>query len=322
MTFGKKIFSVLWLLLTALSAFPSIGIANTISIIVPFAPGGPTDVLARVIATQLSEDLKQPVIVENKAGATGAIGTKFVANAAPDGTTLLMATGSVMTTAPLLLPGHFDPLKDFTPISQLVVDENILVVHPSLPVKSVPEFIAYAKANPGALDYGTSGVGSSYNLGTELFSARTGIKVTHVPYKSTAQAMQDLIAGHVKFMFSPVSASRSWIDEGKMRPLGIASLQRHPNYPNLAPIAELAEIPGFEFATWQGLFVPAKTPQPVVQKISAALAVAMAKPKVKAHIAQIGMQTLDADEQEVKSKIKKELELWAKVIKDAGITIQ
>lgn len=319
MPFRKKILLALALTLATLCFGGRMSFAGVISIIVPFAPGGPTDILARVIANQLSEDLKQPVIVENKAGATGAIGTRYVAHAAPDGMTLLMATGSVMTTAPLLLPGHFDPTKDFTPVSSLVVDENILVVHPALPVNSVQEFVAYAKANPGALNYATSGVGSSYNLGTELFSSRVGIKVTHVPYKNTSLAMQDLVAGHVQFMFSPVSASGSWIKSGKMRPLGVASLQRHPAFPDLLPIADLAGIPGFEFATWQGLFLPARTPQPIAEHLRAALQVAMDSPSVKQRISQLGMRTININAEEVVLKIENDLALWEKVIRNAGI---
>lgn len=306
--------------LITFNAFAQLSSANVVRIIVPFPAGGPTDVLARVVAPKLGEGLQQTVIVENKAGATGAIGAQYVANAEANGMTIMLGTSSVMTTSPLLAPSHpFDPVKDFVPVGTIAVDENILVVNPSLPVKSVPELLAYAKENPNSLNYSTSGVGSSYHLGTEMFQSRAGIKLTHVPYKGTSPAMQDLAAGHVQVMFAAVSTASPYIKSGKMRPLGIASLKRHPDFPNLAPVAESANLPGFEFATWMGLFLPAKTPKAIVERTRAALTSAMKSPEVREKIIKLGMQPISHTEKEIVAMTEKDLAQWAKVIKNAGI---
>lgn len=293
---------------------------NIVRIVVPFPAGGPTDVLARVVAPKLAEELKQTVVVENKAGATGAIGAQFVAKSEPNGTTIMLGTSSVMTTAPLLAPGHpFDPVKDFVPVGTIAVDENVVAVNPNTPIKSVAELIAYAKAHPGKLNYSTSGVGSSYHLGTELFQSRAGIQMTHVPYKGTSLAVQDLVAGHVQVIFTAISTAAPYIKAGKMRALGVASLTRHPEFPDLAPVAETAKLPGFEFATWMGLFLPAKTPKPIVERTQAALAQVMKNPEVRDKIARLGMQPISRTEKEIVSMVQKDLAQWSKVIKDADI---
>lgn len=291
-----------------------------VRIVVPFPAGGPTDVLARVVAPKLAEALQQTVVVDNKAGATGAIGAQFVARSEPNGLTMMLGTSSVMTTSPLLAPSHpFDPVKDFVPVGTIAVDENVVAVHPSVPIKSVPELVAYAKANPGKLNYSTSGVGSSYHLGTELFQSRAGIKLTHVPYKGTSPAIQDLVAGHVQVIFTAISTATPYIKSGKMRALGVASLKRHPDFPELAPVAETAKLPGFEFATWMGLFLPANTPKPIVERAQAALAAAMKSPEVREKIAKLGMQPISRSEKEIVMMIEKDLAQWGKVIKDADI---
>lgn len=294
--------------------------ANIVRIIVPFPAGGPTDVLARVVAPKLAEGLQQTVIVENKAGATGAIGAQYVAKSEPNGLTIMLGTSSVMTTSPLLAPSHpFDPVKDFVPVGTIAVDENVLVVNPSTPIKSVQELLAYAKDNPGKLNYSTSGVGSSYHLGTEMFQSRAGIDLAHVPYKGTNPAVQDLVAGHVQLMFTAISTAAPYIKAGKMRALGVASLKRHPDFPDLAPVAESAKLPGFQFATWMGLFMPAKTPRPVVERTRAALAFAMKSADVQERIAKLGMQPISFAEKAIVQMVERDLAQWAKVIKDADI---
>jgi tripartite-type tricarboxylate transporter receptor subunit TctC len=232
----------------------------------------------------------------------------------------MLGTSSVMTSSPLLAPGHpFDPVKDFVPVGTIAVDENVLVVNPSLPIKSVAELIAYAKANPNKLNYSTSGIGSSYHLGTELFQSSAGIKMAHVPYKGTSPAMQDLAAGHIQVMFTAISTATPYIKAGKMRPLGVASLKRHPDFANLAPVAESASLPGFEFATWMGLFLPAKTPKPIVARTQAALASAMKSADVRDRIAKLGMRPISHSEKEIVTLIEKDLAQWRDVIKNAGI---
>jgi tripartite-type tricarboxylate transporter receptor subunit TctC len=317
MTFRKSLL-ILGISLMAFNATAQTG--NIVRIVVPFPAGGPTDVLARVVAPKLAEGLRQTVIVENKAGATGAIGAQHVARSEPNGLTIMLGTSSVMTTSPLLAPNHpFDPVKDFVPVGTIAVDENVLVVNPSTPIKSVQDLLAYAKANPGKLNYSTSGVGSSYHLGTEMFQSRAGIELAHVPYKGTNPAVQDLVAGHVQMMFTAISTAAPYIKAGKMRALGVSSLKRHPDFPDLAPVAEAARLPGFQFATWMGLFLPAKTPKPVVERTRAALASAMKSAEVQERIAKLGMQPISHAEKEIVQMVEKDLAQWAKVIKDAGI---
>ncbi len=223
-----------------------------IRIVVPFAAGGPTDVLARVLAPKLSASLHRPVIVDNKVGATGAIGAVLVAKAAPDGDTLLLGTSSIMAVSPnLTVNPPYDPIKDFIPISMVATIENILVVHPSVPAKTVKELIAYGRANPGKLTYASSGIGSTYHLGGELFAAQAGISMTHVPYKGAAPAIQDVLAGHVNVMFDNTSSAIPNIKAGRVRALGVASLKRYPALTDLPTIAEEG-LAGYETTIWLG----------------------------------------------------------------------
>jgi tripartite-type tricarboxylate transporter receptor subunit TctC len=239
-----------------------------IRIVVPFAAGGPTDVLARVLAPKLAASLKRTVIVDNKVGATGSIGATFVAKSAPDGDTLLLGTSSIMAASPNLTANlTYDPVHDFVPISLVATIENILVVHPSVPAKTVKELVAYAKANPNKLSYASSGIGSTYHLGAELFSSQTGIEWTHVPYKGAAPAIQDVLAGHVQVMFDNTSSAIPNIKSGRLKALGVASLKRYPTLPELPTIAEEG-VAGYETTIWLGLFAPAKTPLAIVQKLN------------------------------------------------------
>ena len=292
-------------------------------LIVPFAPGGPSDVLARLVAQELTKKLGQSIVVENKPGATGAIGTQIVADSKPDGTTMLLASSSSMTTGPLLIPSvKFNPVKDFIPIDVIAVDENILVAHPSVPVKTTKDVIAYAKADPNKLNYSTSGTGSSYHLGTELFNTRVGIKMVHVPYKGSAPAVLDLVAGHVQVAFQAVSQARANIASGKVRALGIASLERHPDYPDLPTIAESADLPGFEFATWMGLFFPAGTPEPEVTRMRSAMQEVMKLPQVRGRIVDLGMQPVSWTPDVIASRIDNDMKKWSEVIKATGISLK
>jgi len=245
-------------LLIALQAISSLAYGQVpsdkpVRIVVPFAAGGPTDVLARVLAPKLSASLKRTVIVDNKVGATGAIGAVFVAKAAADGDTLLLGTSSIMAASPNLTANlPYDPIKDFVPISMVATIENILVVHPSVPAKTVRELIAYGKANPGKLTYASSGIGSTYHLGGELFASQAGIQMTHVPYKGAAPASQDLLAGHVSVMFDNTSSAIPNIKAGRVRALGVASLKRYAGLPDLPTIAEEG-LAGYE-TCWLGAF--------------------------------------------------------------------
>lgn len=295
------------------------GSDKPVRIVVPFAAGGPTDVLARVLAPKLAASLKRTVIVDNRVGATGSIGAAFVAKSAADGDTLLLGTSSIMAASPNLsanLP--FDPVNDFIPISLVATIENILVVHPSVPAKSVRELVAYAKANPGKLTYASSGIGSTYHLGAELFSAQTGIEWTHVPYKGAAPAIQDVLAGHVQVMFDNTSSAIPNIKAGRVRALGVASLKRYPALPDLPTIAEEG-VPGYETTIWLGLFAPAKTPAATVQRLNREVQEAVNSAEYKDRLQALDMQPRVSSSQELSNYLKTDLAKWAKVVKDAGI---
>jgi tripartite-type tricarboxylate transporter receptor subunit TctC len=290
-----------------------------IRIVVPFAAGGPTDVLARVLAPKLAASLKRTVIVDNKVGATGSIGATFVAKSAPDGDTLLLGTSSIMAASPNLTANlTYDPVNDFAPISLVATIENILVVHPSVPAKTVKELVAYAKANPNKLSYASSGIGSTYHLGAELFSSQTGIEWTHVPYKGAAPAIQDVLAGHVQVMFDNTSSAIPNIKSGRLKALGVASLKRYPTLPELPTIAEEG-VAGYETTIWLALFAPAKTPAAILQKLTKEVHDAVNSQEYKDKLAVLDIQPRQSSSQELANFLKADLAKWARVVKDAGI---
>ena len=290
-----------------------------VRIVVPFAAGGPTDVLARILAPILSASMKRTVIVENKVGATGAIGAAFVAKAAPDGDTLLLGTSSIMAASPNLAKSlPYDPVNDFVPVSMIATIENVLVVHPAVPAKTVREFIAYAKANPGKLSYASSGIGSTYHLGAELFRSQAGIEMTHVPYKGAAPAIQDVLAGHVQLMFDNMSSAIPNINAGRVRALGVASRKRYPALPQLPTIAE-AGLPGYETTIWLAIFAPARTPPEVVRRLNDEIRAAVDSTAYKARLQALDMQPVASTPQEVARYLRADLLKWAKVVKEAGI---
>jgi tripartite-type tricarboxylate transporter receptor subunit TctC len=292
---------------------------KAVHIVVPFAVGGPTDIIARVLAPKLSASLKRPVIVENKVGATGGIGAAYVAKAPADGETLLLGTSSIMAANPNLtrnLP--FDPVNDFVPISLIATIENILVVHPSVPAANVTELVAYAKANPGKLTYASSGIGSTYHLGGELFASQTGIQMSHIPYKGAAPAIQDVLAGHVHLMFDNMSSAIPNMKAGRVRALGVASLKRYPALPEVQTIAEQG-VPGYETTIWLGLFAPKNTPPAVLQRLQKEIGEAVSSSDYRDKLAVIDMQPRASTSQELAGYLKSDLAKWAKVVKDAGI---
>ena len=288
-------------------------------LIVPFAIGGPTDIAARIIAPPLGEAYKRAVIVENRVGATGAIGTEFVAKSAPDGATILFGTSSIMAASPALQPKlPYDSVKDFAPVSLVATIENVLVVHPSVPAHNVQELVAYAKANPNKLAYATSGVGSTYHLGSELFASQTGIAYTHVPYKGQGPAAQDLLAGHVQVMFDAMNSALPNIKSGKVRALGVASLKRSLDLPDLPTIAEQG-VPGYETSIWLALFLPANTPHAAVERMNAEVKRIMASPEIADRLAKLGMQPAISPPEELAAYLKGEIAKWTKVVREAGI---
>ena len=304
------------LLLSAAQAWAQ---SNTVRLVVPFATGGPTDIAARVIAPLLSEAMGKTVIVDNRVGATGAIGAEFVARAPADGQTILFGTSSIMAANPALMPKlSFDPVRDFAPVSLIATIENILVVHPSVPVNNVPEFIRYAKDNPGKLFYGSSGIGSTYHLGAEMFANMTKTQLSHVPYKGQGPAAQDLLAGHLQLMFDAFNSAVPNIKAGRVKALGIASAKRHPDLPDLPTISEQG-VPGYVTTIWIAFFLPAKTPTAVLEKMNADLKTILQRPDVRERFAKLGMQSASSSTGELDTLLKQELALWSRVVKDGNI---
>ncbi|MBI2318804.1 MAG: tripartite tricarboxylate transporter substrate binding protein [Betaproteobacteria bacterium] len=292
--------------------------AKTIRVVVPFPPGGGTDVVARVVVQKLSEALKNPVIVDNVAGASGSIGHEAVARAAADGYTLLMATASTIATNPLVSKVPWDPLKDFTPIAMIVVDPMPLVVTPSLPAKNVKELIALAKQKPGALTMASFGTGSVPHLAGELFNVHAGTKMLHVPYKGGAQAMSDLIAGHVSLMFNSVGAVRGPLAAGKIRAIALGAPQRSSAVAGVPTIKE-SGLPDFEATSWIGLYGPAKLAQPIVARLSKEIAAILKLPDVKERMAKLGSDIGSGTPEELAGYLDRDLKRWGKLVREANI---
>jgi len=292
-----------------------------IRLIAPNEPGGPTDILARTLAQKLSVSLGQSVIVENRAGAGGNIGTQVAANARPDGYTLVTgnnATFGANITLYKNLP--FDPVKDFAPIVLIGFQPNILCVHPSLPVNSVKQFIAYAKERPGRLNYGGTGQGQLAHLAAELFKGMTGTDLVYVGYKSAAPALMDLLSGQIQVMFATALSVKQHIESGKVRPLAVTTAKRSAAFPDLPTIAE-AGVPGFDATTWHGLFAPAGTPVEVVNRLNTEVNRILHMPDVLKLLESMGADIKGGTSKELADHVQSEIAKWAKVINGAGITL-
>ena len=292
--------------------------ARPVKMVVPFPAGGPTDVMTRVVCDKLSQALGQPVVVENKPGAGGSIGTDFVAKSAPDGYTFLMATGSTHSVGPYLQKLPYDPAKDFTPISYVGYASNILLVSPKLGVNTVRELIEYARKEPGRLTYATSGIGSVAHLTAEMFGAMSGAKLTHVPYKGTQLSINDMIAGQVGILFDNVMTAKPHIDGGRLKGIAISSSQRSTIVPDLPTVAE-AGLPGFESNNWFGVFGPANTPRPVVERMEAELTKILREPAIKERFHTLGFEITGGKPAELTAIMQAEARKWSKVIKDANV---
>lgn len=294
--------------------------AKPIRIVVPFPPGGTTDILTRVIGQKLTEAWGQQVIIDNRVGASGNIGTEAVVRSAGDGYTLLSAS-TVNTVNPSLYSKlSYDPLKDFTPITLLAQVANILVVHPSLPVKTVKEFIAFAKKRPGELNFSSAGNGSAPHLTAEMFKMRTGVNIVHVPYKGAPPAMNDLLAGHVALTFATAPSGVPHVQSGRLRALGVSSATRIPALPNVPTIAE-AGVPGYEAIGWNGLVGPSGMPQAVVGRLNAEIVKIMRVPEVSKRLGDLGLELRTSTPAEFAAFLKAEVVKWAKVVKDSGARI-
>jgi len=294
---------------------------KTVRIIVPFAPGGSTDIFARYIADKLAPALAQSVVVENRAGAGGNIGAEAVAHAAPDGYTLLMATTGVMAINNALYPNMtYEAAKDFEPVIFVASITNVLVVPPELPANSVRELIALAKEKPGALTFGSSGAGSSTHLSSELFKSMAGIDVLHVPYKGSSQALTDLIAGRISMIIDNMPGAISFIKAGRLRALGVTGSKRSPALPDVPTIAE-AGLPGYESLSWSGIAVPAGTPKDVIARLNRDIAAILTQPDIRDKFAQAGADPIGGSPQQFADHIRIEREKWSKLIRERGITI-
>src|SRR5690349_14297014 len=267
----------LWLAPAAAADYPT----RPVSLIVAFTPGGPSDVLARIVGKKVGELIGQPFVIENKPGAGGNIAAELVARATPDGYTLLMGNNSILATnASLYKKISYDAEKDFAPISLIGSQANILVVNPALPVKSMAELIALAKEKPGQLDFASSGYGAAAHLSGELFKAQAHIDIVHIAYKGAAPALQDVIAGHVQMMFATAASVVGHIKDGRLRPLAVTTLKRTAVLPDVSTIDELG-LPGFDATTWHGLVAPAGTPQEIIAKLHRAAIAALADPETR-----------------------------------------
>jgi len=290
-----------------------------IRVINPWAPGGPAEGLARIVTTKMSEGLGQPIIIESKPGANGTIGTAFVAKAAPDGYTVLLSHLGPTAISPALqkdLP--YDSLKDFEPIAQVVAGPTLLVVRNDLPVQDVKQLIAYAKANPGKLSYGSVGVASTTHLAGELLNMLAGIDTVHIPYKGSTPILVDLMGGRVDMAFIGISGSIQQAKAGQVRALAISTLKRSPNFPEIPAVSET--VPGFELNSWYGMMVPAGTPKPIINRLHQELAAALKKPDVVDWMKQNGLDPVGSTPEEHAAHIRAELAKWAKIVRDAKVT--
>jgi tripartite-type tricarboxylate transporter receptor subunit TctC len=313
--------AVLWCgsgLAQGAAGFPS----KPIRIVVPFASGGTSDVLARAIAQKLSETWKQPVVVENKPGAGGNIGAEMVAKAEPDGHTLLLLDVGTLTISPSIYARlGYDPIKDLAPVTMVAVSPHALVIHPSIPANSVKELIAWAKANPGKLNFASAGNGTAVHLAGEQFKMATGIEMVHVPYKGGAQALTGMVGGEVNMTLNGLLATLPHIKSGKLKALAIAGKTRSPVLPDL-PTVEEAGVPGFQSGSWQGLLATGGTPKDVVAKINGAVVQVLQSAEIKERMAAQGADVVGDSPGQFGTFLRTESVRWAKIVKDAHIKVE
>lgn len=293
-----------------------------ITLIVPFPPGGSTTVMARNVADKMSATLGQPVVVENRGGAGGTIGTRSVAKAAPDGYTILLSYTATMAIAPSMnVNAGYDPRKDFVPIGMIGFAPNVLVVHPSLPVRSIAELIAYAKAAPAPVQYGSPGVGTVNHLAGEYLASETGVKLQHVPYKGNGPAMGDLLGGHIPMMFVPIPVALGNVKAGTLRGLAITTAKRSGLLPDLPTLAE-SGVPGFDVALRYGLMAPTGTPPAVIARLNRELNAALATEDVKQRLATEGAEALPGTPEAYAADVDADEKRWSGLVKKLGIKVE
>ena len=323
----RKIGKLLAIAITSVTAtFPTIVAGQTwpakpIKIVLGFPPGGATDILSRDFAAKLGEELKQQVIIENKPGAGGTIGADLVAKSVPDGYTLTIGTSSNHAIAVSLykkLP--YDPVKDFAPITMLAVSQNVVVINPDVPAKNIRELVAYARANPGKLNFGSSGNGTISHLTGEMFNTLNGTQITHIPYKGSAFVFPDLLSGQISMMFDSTISIGSLVKSGKVKALAVTGSKRSLLTPDLPTVAE-SGYPGFESSNWFGFFAPAATHKDILVKLHSAAVKVLASPDLQAHFALQGAEVVANSPAEASSMLKLDIVKWADVAKKSGAKI-
>ena len=316
----RKLACATLLAATAAAALAQDFPARSITIVVPNPPGGLVDTSARLVGDPLAKVIKQSVVIENRPGGSGNIAYQGVARAKPDGYTLLASYSAYHTGNPWLMKDLPWAPKDFTPVGLVTVATNVITVHPSIPANTLKELVDYLKKNPGKINYASQGNGSLSHLGTELFKQQTGTSIAHVPYKGSGQAIQDVLAGQVQMFITTPPSVIQHIQSGKLKALAVAGKSRHPGLPNVPTAAE-AGVPGIELEAWVALFAPAGTPQPVVNKLSQDIKLALEQPETKTRAAAQGVEARYLSPEALGSLVKKELDYWGDVIKKANITL-
>jgi tripartite-type tricarboxylate transporter receptor subunit TctC len=286
--------------------------------IVPYAPGGPTDIVGRIIAQKLGERLGVTVVVDNRPGGTGVVGGEMVAKAAPDGYTLLLCSTSTVVTSPILMAKPpYDALRDLAPITIVVSIPYLLLVHPSSGIGSVKELVALAKAKPGTLNYGSAGTGSTSHLAGAMLGKTAGIDVVHVPYKGSAMAATDLIGGQLQFIFEAIAAGMQYVKSGRLRALGISTLKRVPTLPELPTISE-AGVPGYEVSTWHGICAPGATPSALINRLNREIIAVINAPDARDRLTGIGAELVGSSPQELRTLIETDIPRWTRLIREIG----
>lgn len=315
---GPVLVTLVTIVAAAAQSYPD----RLIRMIVPYSPGGPVDVAARLVVQPLQGIIGQPVIIENRAGAAGAIGGKAVATAAPDGYTLLFGNITSLVVLPVVTNNRdYDPAKVFTPVAKTSQNYELLVVHPDFPAKSVQELVTYAKANPGKLNFGSAGIGNTTHLAAELFKLRTGIDIVHVPYKGASDAINGLMGKQVELFFGDIGGMLPLIREGRLRPLGVSSETRSAELPDIPTMIE-SGVRDYVVLTFTGIVAPAATPPAVIGKLNAAINRSLATPEVATTMARIGAEAPPSTPQEFAAFLAQEREKWREVVRLSGIKIE
>ena len=322
----RRQFAAVLLCVAALASGSGVAVAQTyperpIRVIVPFSPGGAVDGPMRLLAQEMSKKLGQQVVVENKPGAGATIGSELVAKAPADGYTLLLASQTNAISASLYRALAYDPIEDFAPIALIGREPGVLVVYPALPVTSVAEFVAYAKARPGKVDYASSGNGSGQHLFMALFASMTDLKLNHVPYRGSGQATTDLLGGTVAASIPGTAGMVGHIKAGKLRPLAVTGTKRSPQLPDVPTMAE-AGVPGYEAYVWLGLMAPKATPQSIITRLNREVVAALATPEVRAYMATAGIEIVGSTPAEFGVFFRAERDQWAKVVRETGARIE